>query len=96
VVQVIRRGWNYGLMKPAMEALYTVIPREDKYKAKNLIDTFVYRAGDQVGAWSYDGLLAAGLGLTAIAFLNVPVAALWLGVALVLGAAQGKKAQALE
>lgn len=95
-VQVIRRGWNYGLMKPAMEALYTVIPREDKYKAKNLIDTFVYRAGDQVGAWSYDGLLAAGLGLTAIAFLNVPVAAVWLGVALVLGAAQGRKARALE
>jgi hypothetical protein len=28
-------------------------PREDKYKAKNSIDTFVYRAGDQIGAWSY-------------------------------------------
>ena len=95
-VQVLRRGWNYGLMKPAMEALYTVIPREDKYKAKNLIDTFVYRAGDQVGAWSYDGLMAAGLGLTAIAFLNVPVAGVWLALALVLGAAQGRKARALE
>jgi AAA family ATP:ADP antiporter len=95
-VQVVRRGWNYGMMKPAMEALYTVIPREDKYKAKNLIDTFVYRAGDQVGAWSYDGLVAAGLGLTAIAFLNVPVAGVWLAVALVLGVAQGRKARALE
>jgi AAA family ATP:ADP antiporter len=95
-VQVVRRGWNYGMMKPAMETLYTVIPREDKYKAKNLIDTFVYRAGDQVGAWSYDGLVAAGLGLTAIAFLNVPVAGVWLGVALVLGVAQGRKARALE
>lgn len=95
-VQVLRRGWNYGMMKPAMEALYTVIPREDKYKAKNLIDTFVYRSGDQVGAWSYDGLMAAGLGLTAIAFLNVPVAALWLGTGLVLGAAQNRRARRLE
>ncbi|GMV04059.1 MAG: hypothetical protein AMXMBFR53_03400 [Gemmatimonadota bacterium] len=95
-VQVLRRGWNYGMMKPAMEALYTVIPREDKYKAKNLIDTFVYRSGDQVGAWSYDGLTAAGLGLTAIAFLNVPVAALWLGTGLVLGAAQNRRARRLE
>ncbi len=95
-VQVLRRGWNYGMMKPAMETLYTVIPREDKYKAKNLIDTFVYRAGDQVGAWSYDGLVAAGLGLGAIAFLNVPVAGAWLAVALVLGVAQGRKARALE
>ena len=95
-VQVLRRGWNYGMMKPAMEALYTVIPREDKYKAKNLIDTFVYRAGDQVGAWSYDGLMAVGLGLTAIAFLNVPVAGVWLGAGLVLGAAQNRKARKLE
>jgi AAA family ATP:ADP antiporter len=95
-VQVLRRGWNYGMMKPAMEALYTVIPREDKYKAKNLIDTFVYRAGDQVGAWSYDGLMAVGLGLTAIAFLNVPVAGVWLTAGLALGAAQNRKAQKLE
>ena len=95
-VQVLRRGWNYGLMKPALEALYTVIPREDKYKAKNLIDTFVYRAGDQVGAWSYDGLLAAGLGLAAIAFVNVPVAGLWLGAGLALGAAQSRRARSQE
>lgn len=94
-VQVLRRGWNYGMMRPAMETLYTVIPREDKYKAKNLIDTFVYRAGDQVGAWSYDGLMAAGLGLTAIAFLNVPIAGVWLATALILGAAQSRKALAL-
>jgi len=91
-VQILRRGWNYGMMKPAMEALYTVIPREDKYKAKNLIDTFIYRAGDQVGAWSYDGLMAAGLGLTAIAFATVPVAGVWLGAALALGVAQNRRA----
>lgn len=95
-VQVLRRGWNYGMMKPALEALYTVIPREDKYKAKNLIDTFVYRSGDQVGAWSYDGLMAAGLGLTAIAFANVPVAAVWLGTGLALGAAQNRRAMREE
>jgi len=95
-VQVLRRGWNYGMMRPAMEALYTVIPREDKYKAKNLIDTFVYRAGDQVGAWSYDGLMAAGLGLAAIAFLNVPVAGAWVATALVLGVAQNRRARALR
>ncbi|MDP2955515.1 MAG: hypothetical protein Q8N53_03770 [Longimicrobiales bacterium] len=95
-VQVVRRGWNYGMMKPAMEALYTVIPREDKYKAKNLIDTFVYRAGDQVGAWSYDGMMAAGLGLTAIAFVNMPIAAAWLVTGLALGLAQNRRARAQE
>jgi ATP:ADP antiporter, AAA family len=93
VVQTLRRGWNYGLMKPAMEALYTVLPREEKYKAKNLIDTFVYRAGDQVGAWSYNGLMGLGLGVAALAFLNIPVAGVWLGVGLVLGWAQRKRAE---
>jgi len=92
VVQTLRRGWNYGLMKPALEALYTVLPREDKYKAKNFIDTFVYRAGDQTGAWSYNGLMAMGLSLTALAFVNVPVAGLWMAMGLGLGWAQRKRA----
>ena len=92
VVQTLRRGWNYGLMKPALEALYTVLPREDKYKAKNFIDTFVYRAGDQTGAWSYNGLMALGLSLTALAFVNVPVAGLWMATGLGLGWAQRRRA----
>jgi AAA family ATP:ADP antiporter len=92
-VQILRRGWNYGLMKPALEALYIVLPREDKYKAKNFIDTFVYRAGDQTGAWTYHGLMATGLTLSAVAFVNVPVAGIWLFLGLGLGAAQRKKAQ---
>lgn len=91
-VQVVRRGWNYGLMKPAMETLFTVLEREEKYKAKNLIDTFVYRAGDQIGAWSYTGLMGLGLGLGALALVNVPVAAVWVGVGLAMGVAQERKA----
>lgn len=93
VVQTLRRGWNYGLMKPAMEALYTVLTREDKYKAKNLIDTFIYRAGDQIGAWSYNGLMSMGLGVAALAFLNIPVAGVWLGVGVGLGLAHRKRAE---
>ncbi len=94
--QVLRRGWNYGMMKPSLEALYTVIPREDKYKAKNLIDTFIYRSGDQIGAWSYDGMLATGLGLAGIAFVNTPIAGVWLLIAVALGFAQNKRARALD
>jgi AAA family ATP:ADP antiporter len=92
VVQTLRRGWSYGLMKPALEALFTVIPREDKYKAKNFIDTFVYRAGDQAGAWSYNGLMAVGLGVSGIAFAAVPVAGLWLLTGFWLGRAQRRRA----
>lgn len=92
VVQLFRRGWNYGLMKPALEALYTVVPREEKYKAKNFIDTTVYRAGDQLGAWSNKGLLALGMSFTTMALVAVPLAGIWMGSALLLGAAQQRKA----
>ncbi|WP_252515167.1 NTP/NDP exchange transporter [Candidatus Pantoea bituminis] len=53
IFSVLRRASNYALARPAREVLFTVLNREDKYKAKNVIDTAVYRAGDQVGAWSW-------------------------------------------
>ena len=60
--QVIRRAGNFAFARPTREVLFTVVPREDKYKAKSFIDTVVYRLGDQVGAWSYAGLGAVGIG----------------------------------
>jgi AAA family ATP:ADP antiporter len=92
LVQVFRRGWNYGLMKPALEALYTVVPREEKYKAKNFIDTTVYRTGDQLGAWSNKGFLALGMSFTAMAFVAVPLASIWVVSGLSLGVAQRRRA----
>ncbi len=84
--QVFRRASNFAIQRPAREVLYTVLPRTDKWKAKNFNDTFVYRLGDQVGAWSHHGMMVwMGLGLSAVAFAMVPVSALWLGLALWLG-----------
>jgi len=87
VFTVLRRAGNFALMNPAMDVLFTVSTREDKYKAKSLIDTFVYRGGDQIGAWGYAGLVALGLGFAQIAFSAVPMAA----VALVLGLWLGRR-----
>ncbi|WP_455234667.1 NTP/NDP exchange transporter [Thiogranum longum] len=88
VVQIVRRAGNYAIMRPAREMLYVVLGREEKYKAKNFIDTVVYRGGDAVSAWLYAGLRAVGLGLSEIALLAVPLAALWGGVAYTLGRRQ--------
>jgi len=85
VFQVLRRAGEYAFGKPAREVLYTVVPPEDKYKAKNFIDTFVYRGGDQIGAWSYAGLSAAGMAVSSIALLAAPMSAVWLMVAFWLG-----------
>ncbi len=88
VFQVLRRAGNFAVAVPTREVLYTVLPRRDKYKAKNFNDTFVYRAGDQAGAWSFAGLGALGLGTAALAWTMVPVAGVWLVVALWLGKRQ--------
>ena len=80
--QVARRAGSYALERPSREVLFTAVSREDKYKAKSLIDTFVYRGGDQIGAWTDTALRAAGLGMAGIAFAAVPVCLVWLGNAL--------------
>lgn len=85
VFNVLRRAGNYGFSSPAREVLFTVVSPEDKYKAKNFIDTFAYRSGDQIGAWSYAGLSAAGLAVSSIALIAAPMSAVWLVVAIWLG-----------
>jgi len=76
--QVLRRTSNFAVARPTREVLFTVIPREDKYKAKSFIDTVIYRSGDQAGAWSYALLSGLGLSLTGIALAAVPLSAVWL------------------
>ena len=88
IFQVLRRSSDYAIARPTREVLYTVVPREDRYKAKNFIDTVVYRAGDQVGAWSFALLAALGFGSTEVAAAAMVLAALWLLNALWLGGRQ--------
>lgn len=84
-VQVARRVCNFALARPAREVLFTAVSREDRYKTKNLIDTAIYRGGDQLGSWSYAGLLAIGLTSTGIAMVAVPLSMLWLAMSVWLG-----------
>ena len=86
--QVLRRTANYAIARPSREVLYTVLAREDKYKAKHFIDTFVYRAGDQVGAWSYAGARGLGLAVSGLAVVAVPLSLLWAAIGLWLGRRQ--------
>lgn len=83
--QVLRRAGNFSIGQPARSALFTLVPRADRYKVKTFIDTFVYRAGDQVAAWAYAPLAAVGLGVAGISTVAMAVAAAaalnawWLG-----------------
>jgi len=86
--QVLRRAGNYALSQPARQVLYTVVSREDRYKAKNFIDTAVYRAGDQVGAWSYALVGFIGWGIKEAGVIAIVLSALWLANSLWLGKRQ--------
>ena len=94
VFQVARRAGNYAITKPAREMLFSVVSSEDKYKAKNFIDTVVYRGGDAASGWLFTGLSAVGLGLSALAFAAVPLATLWALCGLMLGRARRAREQA--
>ncbi len=82
-VQVVRRVAEYAVAKPAREMLFTVVDQESKYKAKNVIDTVVYRGGDLLAASASSAVLAYGL--SGLAVLGVVVSAIWFPIAYVLG-----------
>jgi AAA family ATP:ADP antiporter len=83
--QVLRRAATYGVTGPAREVLFTVLTREEKYKAKNVIDTVVSRGGDAASGWAFAWLTALGFGISGIAVVALPLAAAWIAVAVYLG-----------
>ena len=95
VLMVIHRAGNFMLLRPGREILYTVTSQKEKYKAKNFIDTAIYRGGDALVGWVFAGLLALGSGLGTIAFLAIPVAFVWGFTGFRLGRLQQKKEKRL-
>jgi len=96
VFQVVRRAGDYGLARPAREILFTVVPREDKFKAKNVIDVVVYRASDAAFAWATLLLSLAGLGVVATSLVALPLCAVWIACAISLGRQERRIAQEKE
>jgi len=83
--QAIRRAAQYALTRPARENLFTPLDAESKYKAKNFIDTAVYRGGDAGSIWIFSWLRAVGIDFATMAGWLVVVAGLWLATAFLLG-----------
>ncbi|HUF79532.1 MAG TPA: Npt1/Npt2 family nucleotide transporter [Burkholderiales bacterium] len=83
--QAVQRAANFAISNPAREVLFTVLDREEKYKAKNVIDIVVFRGGDAASGWLFAALRGAGLDLGAISLATVPVTVAWLALALALG-----------
>jgi AAA family ATP:ADP antiporter len=96
VFQVVQRWMNFAIANPARQVFFTVVGREEKYKAKNLIDVVIYRGSDALYGWVFDSLQAIGLKLGAIALCALPVAAGWLVLSAALGRMHERRAARLE
>ena len=95
IVQVLQRWMNFAIANPARQLYFTVVSREDKYKAKNLIDVVIYRGSDALSGWIFDTLQVLGLKLGAIALYSIPVVAGWFVLSLALGRTQEKRSAEL-
>ena len=93
-LQVIRRSLGFGFTKPTTDMLYSVVTPEEKYKAKNFVDTAVYRGGDLIGIWAVRFM--APLGIVGISLMMIPFAVLWLVDALFLGRDYRRRDQQLS
>jgi AAA family ATP:ADP antiporter len=95
-LQVAQRWMNFAIANPARQVFFTVVAREEKYKAKNLIDVVIYRGSDALYGWVYDSLQALGLKLGAIALCALPAAMGWLVLSTALGRTQERLASKID
>jgi ATP:ADP antiporter, AAA family len=93
---ILRRAGEYAISKPSRETLFNVLPPEQKYKAKNVIDTLVHRFGDVSSGWIYNGLKSMGLSITAMSWVAVPVGVAWVMISVWLGRAARARQELVE
>jgi AAA family ATP:ADP antiporter len=90
--QALQRTANFAISNPAREVLFTVVSREEKYKAKNVIDIVAVRGADAAGGWLFAALRSLGMELHAISLAAIPIAAACLALSVALGRVQERRA----
>jgi len=96
VFQAVHRATRYAVSRPARETLFSVLTPSEKYKAKTVLDVFLYRGGDVAGAGVDAWFAAMGLTLTWVAAGTLPLVALWVLLSVSLGHAQVRRDKAAE
>jgi len=92
VVMVVRRAGEYAFVRPGREMLYTVVEPGQKYKAKNFVDTVVYRGGDALSGWVKRALDVMAEHPAAAMLIGAGIALAWA----ITGGALGRQQRARE
>ncbi len=96
ITLVVHRAGNFSLLRPGREILFTATERGERYRAKNFIDTAIYRGGDALTGWLFAIFLSTGLGLSAIALIGIPITLAWSVTGYFLGKQYSKKERTLS
>jgi AAA family ATP:ADP antiporter len=90
--QALQRTANFAISNPAREVLFTVLARDEKYKAKNVIDIVAVRGADAAGGWLFTALRSLGMEVRSIPLVAIGIAAVCLVLAVMLGRGQERRA----
>jgi AAA family ATP:ADP antiporter len=93
IFQALHRATRYAISRPSRETLFSVVPPSEKYKAKPVVDVFLYRGGDVAGAGIDGALRGLGASLSGVAAATVPLVAIWTVLSIALGRAQQRRIQ---
>ena len=77
IFQAVHRATRYAVARPARETLFSVVSTSEKYKAKPVVDVFLYRGGDLAGVGVEGAFAAIGLSISGIAGATIPLAGIW-------------------
>ena len=96
-VKIAENATDYSVQNTVRNVLFLPTSRDQKYKAKQAIDSFFWRAGDVLSAGLvYVGVTALGFGVSGFARVNLVLASIWLMLALAVGREYLRKSSAAQ
>jgi AAA family ATP:ADP antiporter len=80
-LKIAENSTDYSIMNTGKAMLWLPTSREEKYKAKQTVDTFFVRFGDFIAALVFiAGTTSLGFGIRTVAGINVGVVLVWLSL----------------
>jgi AAA family ATP:ADP antiporter len=96
-VKIAENAADYSIQNTVRNVLFLPTSRDEKYKAKQAIDSFFWRAGDVMSAaLVFVGVTMLGLGTTGFAKVNLVLVAAWLLLAVAIGREYARRSRGVQ
>jgi ATP:ADP antiporter, AAA family len=96
-VKIAENATDYSINNTIRQTLFLPTSRDQKYKAKQAIDSFFVRVGDVLSAaLVYVGVTWLGLSALGFARVNLALAAIWVVLAFAVGREYGRKSAVMQ